>query len=106
MAHADLPAQEEGFGALVLGRLVPSALSGHCEMELDGRAKLPGYNQSEAEDPSPTWMRLEAHSAACTASRPDVCDIRAACRTIEAHLKIWDTREGSSPTDALRLRTL
>ncbi|MBP2448666.1 sensor histidine kinase [Rhizobium leguminosarum] len=31
VAYADLLAQEEGFGALVLGKLVPSALSGHAK---------------------------------------------------------------------------
>jgi len=31
VAYAELLAQEEGFGALVLGKLVPSALSGHAK---------------------------------------------------------------------------
>jgi two-component sensor histidine kinase len=34
VAYADLLAQEEGFGALVLGKLVPSALSGYAKWSL------------------------------------------------------------------------
>lgn len=36
VAYADLLAQEEGFGALVLAQLVPSALSGQATWSLDG----------------------------------------------------------------------
>ncbi|NLR97465.1 PAS domain S-box protein [Rhizobium sp. P38BS-XIX] len=36
VAYADLLAQEEGFGALVLSKLVPSALSGQATWSFDG----------------------------------------------------------------------
>ena len=37
VAYADLLAQEEGFGALVLAKLVPSALSGQAKWSFTDR---------------------------------------------------------------------